>query len=425
METAYPLQYPSLPWLTFRNVLVQTVVAPLFEKPTPFTTSSEVKSAVESNMAFALDLYQKLREQPGNLVFSPYSISSALAMACAGARNQTETEMARTMRFDQPQTKINGAFGVLCARIKNIQRWNRITLTTANSLWCQRGYHFASDFLDLARTYYDGEIRQTDFSSAQAAASAINDWDEQKTEGRIKSAIESNELTRDTRLVLCNAIYFKGKWQNEFKTSDTKPMNFDVNTNHSVTVQMMHQTADFKLSYNEDDTVEMLELPYSGTDLSMIILLPTLAFYIPGFEQGPLADMEQNLTIDNLHACLGKLDQAGLSKTTVYLPRFAAMQTFDLANDLKAMGMTSAFNGSADFSGMEATASLFISDVVHKAFVQINEAGTEAAAVTWIEAKTKGGPERFTANHPFIFLIRDNASGSILFMGRIINPNQP
>jgi serpin B len=406
-------------------VLALGVVDALPETATPFTASPGMKSAVESNTAFALDLYQKLKEQPGNLFFSPYSISTALAMTYAGARKQTESEMAGALHFSLPQTNLHAAFGALAARMNKLQRRNNITIATANSLWCQQDYRFANTFLDLVRTQYDGDTRQVDFrNAAQAARSEINEWAEQNTKGKIKGAIGPGQIKPDTRLILCNAIYFKGKWQKQFKTRDTKPMDFHVNTNQTVTVPMMCQKSEFKMTHDDDDSLQMLELPYSGNDLSMIILMPVAMPWLPDNEHNSLPDLEQKLTVTNLHAWFGKLDQTGLDKTTVCLPRFVTTQTFDLANELKSLGMSSAFNGSADFSGMETTTNLFISDVIHKAFVEVNEAGTEAAAVTWAQAKTKGGPERFIVDQPFIFLIRENGSGTILFLGRVVDPTE-
>jgi serine protease inhibitor len=406
-------------------VLALGIVAALPQTATPFTASPEVKSAVESNTAFALDLYQKLKEKPGNLFFSPYSISSALAMSYAGARNQTERQMARTLHFNLAQTNLHDAFGALGVRMNKVQRWNRITLLTANSLWCQQDYPFEKSFLDLVRIRYGGDARQVDFKkSAEAAGTAMNEWVEEKTKGEIKGIIGMGQLTPYTRLILCNAIYFKGNWQNQFKTSDTKPMNFGVNTNQAVTVPMMWQKSEFKMTHNDDGTVEMLELPYSGTDLCMIIFLPVAIPYVPGFEHFSLPDLEQRLTLENLHAWTAMLDQARLEETSVVLPRFTTAQTFDLANELKSLGMSSAFNDSADFSGIKATTNLFISDVIHKAFVEVNETGTEAAAVSLALVKTRGMTRSFRADHPFIFLIRENGSGTILFIGRIIDPTK-
>ncbi len=406
-------------------ILLWAVVANWPATPIPFAASPEVKSTVDGNTAFALDLYQKLKDQPGNLFFSPYSISTSLAMTYAGARGQTETEMAGVLHFNLAQTNLPVAFSSLGARIHQIQRWNRITLTTANSLWCQQDYRFTEAFLNLARKCYGTEARRVDFKrSPQNASSEINKWAERNTKGKIKGVLELGQLASDVRLVLCNAIYFKGKWQHQFKKNDTKPGAFHVTTNETVTVPMMSQETRFKTASSDDDSVELLELPYSGTDLSMIILLPEIEHPSPDVAQPGLPDLEQKLTADNLRSWLAKLDQANPHKTEVALPRFTTAQSFNLVKELQSLGMTTAFNGAADFSGMEATTNLFISDVIHKAFVEVNESGTEAAAVTLTIAASKSMSGRFIVDHPFIFLIRENGSGTILFLGRIIDPTK-
>ena len=388
---------------------------------TPFNASPDVKSAVESNTAFALDLYQKLKERPGNLFFSPYGISTALAMTWAGARNQTESDMARVLRFSLPQAKLHAAFGALSARMSKIERWNCITLTTANSIWCQRDYPFEDGFLSLVRARYDGDAHQVDFkNSAQAACGEMNDWARRKTRGRIKNVVGPGQITPAERLILCNAIYFKGKWQTQFKPDETRPTPFYVETNQTVTVPMMQQTAAFKMTQTDDYSLEMLEMPYVGNDLSMIILLPD-----PHSDQPTLSDLEQKLTAENLRTWLGKLDQSSSQETEVALPRFATAQSVDLADDLASMGMSSAFDSRrADFSGMDATTNLYISDVIHKAFVEVNETGTEAAAVAWARPVAKAQLSSFIADHPFIFLIRENGSGAILFLGRVVDPTK-
>jgi serpin B len=393
------------------------------EATIPFTVSPEVKSAVEGNTAFALDLYQKLKEQPGNLFFSPYSVSASLAMTYAGARGQTESEMARTLHFNLVKTNLPVAFAALGARMNQIQRWNRITLTTANSLWCQQDYRFTDAFLNLVHKYYGAEARQVDFiHSAQSASAEINKWVERNTQEKIKDVVEPGQFTDLTRLVLCDAVYFKGKWQYQFKVSDTKPAPFHVTTNETVTVPIMHQLSEFKMAHSDDYAVDLLELPYSGNDLSMIILLPQVEYPLPDVKQPGLPDLEQKLTAENLHTWLAKLDQANPHKTSVWLPRFTTTQSFDLVKELNYLGMTLAFNEAADFSGMDGTTNLFVSDVIHKAFVEVNEAGTEAAAVTSVHVMTKSSSGRFIVDHPFIFLIRENGSGSILFLGRIVDP---
>ncbi|MGB7748930.1 MAG: serpin family protein [Verrucomicrobiia bacterium] len=366
-------------------ILLWAVIVNWPATPIPFTASPEVKSAVDGNTAFALNLYQKLKDHPGNLFFSPYSISTSLAMTYAGARGQTETEMAKVLHFNLTQTNLPIAFGTLMERMQKIQRWNRITLTTANSIWCQQDYRFTETFLNLIRKYYDADARPVDFRhSPQVASSEINQWAERKTKGKIKDMVEPGQFTDYTRLVLCNAIYFKGKWQHQFKVRDTEPAPFRVTTNETVTVPMMHQTGHFKTDRTDDDSVEMLELPYSETDLSMIILLPQIEYPSPDVEQPDLPDLEQKLTAENLRAWLVKLDHASPHETSVRLPRFTTMQSFDLAKELKSLGMPSTFNDGADFSGMDGTTNLYISDVLHKAFVEVNESGTEATAVTLI-----------------------------------------
>ncbi len=426
-----------LPWLFFLCliVLVLTIIPFHRERPititasheatVPFTASLEVKSAVDGNTAFAFDLYQKLKDRPGNLFFSPYSLSTALAMTYAGARGQTENEMAKVLHFNLAQTNLPMAFGSLGARMNQIQRWNRITLTTANSLWCQQDYRFTNSFLNLIHKYYSADARQVDFKhSPQAASSEINQWVERETKEKITDVVEPGQFTDLTRMVLCDAIYFKGKWQYQFEPRATKPAPFHVTTNETVTVPMMYQHAHFKTARSDDDSVELLELPYSGTDLSMIILLPQIEYPLPDVEQPGLPDLEQKLTADNLHAWLAKLDQANRDKTSVRLPRFTTTQSFDLVKELKSLGMPSAFDDSADFSGMDGTTNLFVSDVMHKAFVEVNESGTEAAATTLALVKTKSQAGRFIVDHPFLFLIRENGSGSILFVGRIIDPTK-
>ena len=410
--------------LSFAGVIFG-IIAMLPETPRPFESSSDIKSVVEANNAFALDLYQKLKDKPGNLFFSPYSISSALAMTCAGARGQTELEMSNTLHFKLPPEKLHPAFQSLAARMEKIQRWNRIVLKSANALWCQNGHPFTADFLKTVHENYSAEAKAVDFKNASsAAADEINRWIDAKTNHKIKGGIGAAQLTPDTRLALCNAIYFKGKWLHPFKQKDTKPSPFNVTTNEAVTVPMMWQSEHYKHAMTEDYSVEMLELPYSGQDLSMVILLPGRVEYVPDAEHNDVHDLEQKLTAENLLMWLKKLDGKSPHKTSVWIPRFTTASSFNLADELKALGMTSAFDDTADFSGTDGTKNLFLSDVFHKTFVEVNEAGTEAAAVTLVLSATKSSGDSCNVDHPFIFLIRENGSGSILFLGRIIDPTK-
>jgi len=406
-------------------LLAWAIVSMLPETPIAFEASAETKSVVAANNVFALDLYSKLKNQPGNLFFSPYSISASLAMTCAGARGPTELEMTNALHFNLPPEKLHPAFKALAGRMDRIQRWNRIVLKSANSLWCQKDYHFDETFLKLVRENYSAEAESVDFKNAVgAAAGEINRWIDEKTNHKIPGGIGPGQLTPDTRLALCDAIYFKGKWLNQFKKKDTQPSSFQVTTNESVTVPMMWQSARFKHAMTEDYSVEMLELPYSGQDLSMVILLPGRVEYVSDAEHNDVHDLEKKLTAENLRAWLAKLDERSPHKTSVRLPRFTTSSSFNLAKELKELGMTSAFADTADFSGMDGTKNLYLSDVFHKAFVEVNETGTEAAAVTLVMSASKGMDDRFNVDHPFIFLIRDNGSGSILFLGRIIDPTK-
>lgn len=400
-------------------------VSMLPETPRPFESSPEIKSVVDANNAFALDLYQKLKDEPGNLFFSPYSISSALAMTCAGARGQTEMEMTNALHFNLPSEKLHPAFKALMARLDSLQRWNRIALKCANSLWCQKDHPFTEDFLKNVRENYSADAMSVDFkNSPGAAADEINRWIDAKTNHKIPGGIAPGQLTPDARLALCDVIYFKGKWLNQFKKKNTHPSPFQVTTNESVTVPMMWQSAPFKHAMTEDYSVEMLELPYAGQDLSMVILLPWQDKYAPEEDRHDIYDLEQKLTPENLHAWLKMLDEKNPHKTSVRLPRFTTASRFNLADELKSLGMASAFSDAADFSGMDGTKNLYLSDVFHQAFVEVNEAGTEATAMTFVMAASKSMDDRFIVDHPFIFLIRDNGSGSILFLGRIIDPTK-
>jgi serpin B len=406
--------------------LAETSISILLAAPRTFKPSADATAMVTANNSFAIDLYQGLKTQPGNLFFSPYSISSALAMTYAGARGQTENQMARVLHFDSGQPNVPSGFRTLTGRINDLQRWNRIKLVTANSLWSQKNYPFTNTFLNLVKKDYQAEAQSVDFAKApEAARNDINSWVEKKTDGNIQDLVDAGEFTPLTRLVLCNAIYFKGKWQTQFDPANTRAAPFHVNVNQTVTVPMMSLKSRFKIARSDDGSLKLLEMPYVGDDLSMIILLPAAD---PGWElsdQSTLSGLEANLTPQNLQTWLATLDQAGSHEAAIFIPRFTTTQSFNLSEQLKSMGMPLAFDmDKADFSGMDGTRELSLSAVLHKAFVEVNEEGTEAAAATMVIVKTRGMPERFIVDHPFIFLIRDNASGAILFLGRMVDPTK-
>jgi serpin B len=311
------------------------------------------------------------------------------------------------------------------ARLDSLQRWNRIALKCANSLWCQKDHPFTEDFLKTVRENYSAEAMSVDFkNSPGVAADEINRWIDAKTNHKIPNGIAPGQITPDLGLALCDVIYFKGKWLHPFDKKDTKPSPFQVTTNETVTVPMMYQHSQAKHAMSEDYSLEMLELPYIGQDLSMIILLPSRIEYVPDAEHNDVYDLEQKLTTENLRKWLTKLDESNPRKTSIRLPRFASSSSFSLSDELKSLGMKAAFADTADFSGMDGTKLLYLSDVFHRAFVEVNESGTEATAMTFSTVRTAGMDDRFIVDHPFIFLIRDNGSGSILFLGRIIDPTK-
>ena len=386
------------------------------------------KIIVDGNNRFALELFAKLQSSKGNLFFSPYSISTALAMAHAGARNQTESQMAEVLHFPvsanknaDPSSKLllerqqfAKEFGKIINDLNERGQKGAYTLTVANALWGQKGYGFLEEFLELIESSYDGGLNEVDFiRAAENARQRINEWVEKKTSGKIKNLISPGVLNAMTRLVLTNAIYFKGNWSKQFKEDRTKDALFTLADGEKIDVAMMNQKAEF--GYMESDTFQALELPYADQELSMIVLLPK--------RFDALNEFEKKLTADNLSQWLAKVHKR---EVVVFVPKFKMTSQFSLASVLKSMGMKDAFSSDADFSGINGKKDLFISAVIHKAYVEVNEEGTEAAAATGVVMRlTSVGPAEipvFRADHPFLFLIRDNLTGSILFIGRVANP---
>jgi serpin B len=386
----------------------------------PFSPASRAaaptQALVHGNTAFALDLYQRERPAGGNLFFSPYSISSALAMTYAGARGETEKEMARVLHLGSKPDDVHTGFRKLNERIKEIAAGGKASLNIANSLWCERTYPFRGSFLTLNRDSYQAEMRQVDFlGAAENTRQEINSWVAKKTQDKIKELLQPGDVSASTRLVLCNAIYFKGKWQYQFDPKATGPAPFYAPSGE-VQAMLMSRMMNVK-SHGIDDGV-LFALPYADGNLSMVILLPDAA--------DGLASLEKNLDATRLQQWLEAMDQARETKAQVFLPRFKLDLRLELARTLSAMGMGSAFGSGADFSGMSERGDLFISDVVHQAFVEVNEEGTEAAAATGVTMRaTSFSPTRqLRVDHPFIFFIRENQTGNVLFLGRVLSPGK-
>ena len=384
------------------------------EEPKPVAAADRT-AVVEGNNAFAFALYGQLRNRNGNLFFSPESISTALAMAYAGARGNTASEMAKTLHFTLPQPQLNLAMGALLSDLNAVH--DGYQLTVANALWAQQGYTFLDAFLQLLKTDYGAGLNQVDFKGAtEAARLTINRWVEQKTQDKIKDLLQPGTLAPSTRLVLTNAIYFKGDWQTQFDKAHTRDEDFYPSQTQTKKVAFMHRESSF--SYFDGGTFQLLEIPYKSKELSLVVLLPK--------DRSGLPALEQSLTASNTQQWLSQVVQR--DKVIVALPKFKSTQQFELGGTLGAMGMAQAFSGSADFSGMTGKRDFAISEVIHKAYIDVNEEGTEAAAATAVgfRALAMRGPVEqppvFRADHPFIFLIRDNRSSSILFMGRMADP---
>jgi serpin B len=398
------------------------------ENPVTFNVDeASLAPVVEGNNQFALDLYGRLAAQPGNLFFSPYSISTALAMTYTGAQGETAAQMRHVLKFPSEGEELHACFGALMQQLTKVKRKTAgYQINIANRLWGEERpyFKFREAFLEATRHFYGAELAKVSFSKdSSGACKAINDWVSEETQQKIRELLQPNDVDASTTLVLTNAIYFKGDWARRFKEEATKQEPFYLNAVDNAPVPMMHQTGEF--GYTATDDLQVLQMPYQGDALSMVILLPA--------KRDGLAEFEKTLTADKLAQWLKTMYKR---EVQVYLPRFKLEARFSLPGVLTEMGMPDAFGLKADFKGMiEYTTDiipeevLFISDVIHKAYVDVNEEGTEAAAATAVTMVTVAvsvpePPPVFRADHPFVFLIRDNKSGSILFLGRLTAPSQ-
>ena len=383
------------------------------QPPVHNTTAGSVAAVVEGNNLFAMDLYSRYKGEPGNVFFSPFSVSSALAMTYEGANGQTAEEMASVLHLPQNDTLRRDGYYEL---ISEMNGDNGSVLRTANALWVQNDQPLLASYLQVVQDNYGGAATPLDFrNDAEGSRLLINSWVENKTEDRIQDLLAPGTITPGTKLVLTNAVYFKGSWATQFNSSLTSQDDFTTSPGTVENVSMMHSTDEY--SYMENDQLQMLEIPYSG-NLSMLILLPR--------SEDPSA-LESSLNMDNLDAW-----KAGLQKQEVQvsIPKFKFETEYQMGDTLKDMGMAQAFSDSADFSLMTGSKGLKIDQVVHKAFVQVDENGTEAAAATAVvmvatavEQNPQPSMPVFRADHPFIFIIQQQDTGNILFMGRVSVPN--
>lgn len=400
------------------RVTIIAALAVLFLVPVSAGDAAEtMMSAAADNSAFAFDIFSVLKQKGGNLFFSPYSVSSALAMTYGGARGDTALQMQEAMRFIQGQEGTHKAFAELGSLLGDIQGRGEVELAVANSIWPQTGYKFLSGYTSLLKEHYGVEVTPVDYANApEPSRKRINKWVEDKTRDKIKELIPEGSIDPLTRLVLVNAIYFKGNWEEQFDPGDTIRAPFFVTPEKSIEASLMTRTGEY--GYSDMGDLQILELPYAGRDLSMVVILPG-----PGKR---ISDLEKKITIENFFLWKQSMSE---KEVEVFLPKFRiTWGSFSLVEALKSLGMVDAFSDTkADLSGMNGRPDLYITDVLHKAFIDVNEEGTEAAAATAVIVGLKSipaPPEVFRADRPFIFIIQEKSTGSILFMGRVSDPSK-
>jgi len=367
-------------------------------------------ATVDASNRFAFELYERYSSGNGNILFSPYSISTALSMVYEGAGGETADEIEDVFHFIEEPSERRPAIASIHNTLNGKDR--DYELHTANALWMQEDYPILEDYVDAVVNYYSGEANSLDFSGApEESRVTINDWVEEKTNDRIKDLFPPNSIYPDVVLVLTNAIYFKGDWLVEFDEESTSKELFHVSPTEGVEVDMMSLQGE-RFNYTETDEMQILELPYTGKDVSMILILPN---------GNNLAKVESTLSCDELGVLTERLEE---SVVDVYLPRFKLETKYFMKEDLIEMGMPIAFTPSANFTGISKEEGLFIDKVIHQAFIEVNEEGTEAAAATGVAIPLGATQPNtvFRADHPFIFIIQDRVAGTILFMGRVANP---
>jgi len=379
------------------------------------STPEGVNKIINSNNQFAFDLYLKLKDvseyNESNIFFSPYSISTALAMTYEGAKGETAEEIQSVFYFPEDKNIRQPSFAKIYNQINKVDK--KYELHTANALWAQKDYKFLEEYINTIEKYYVGKVTNVDFINAtEDARVTINKWVEEQTNNKIKDLIPAGVLNTLTRLVLTNAIYFKGLWIKQFDKEETREEDFKVSPEKTVKVDMMSITGE-EFNYHENEELQILELLYEGEDLSMLIILP---------KESDLNSLEDSFSLEKLYELRNSL---GVQKVDIYIPKFKFETKYFMVKTLEEMGMPTAFSMDADFSGMDGTTDLFIANVIHQAFVDVNEEGTEAAAATGVVMELKAAmPTVFCADHPFLFMIQERETGNILFLGRVVDPTE-
>jgi serine protease inhibitor len=383
----------------------------------PADVAPDVAAIVQANNAFACDVYTKLSTEPGNLFFSPFSMSTALAMIDAGAAGDTAAQLRSALHFTLPADRQNAAYGAVLASLDRGRDYGEYSLATANRLFGQAGYPFLPSFLAVTRDQYGAELEPIDFGDAAAATATINQWVSEQTEGKIPELFEPGVLDSATRLVLANAIYFKGRWELEFNPAEPGPFFRADGSMVTVPIMGKQDPIDVGVIRGADGTVlaQLGVLPFRGKDLSMIVLLPTARDGLPQLE----AQLTAAALGDWLAAPRAPLDP----RSFVWMPKFHVESSFHLIRTLQELGIHDAFDPSlADLSGMTGGRELFVQSTEHKAWIAVDEHGAEAAAATGAGVGIVSLPPSFQVDHPFVFLIYDEVTHSVLFMGRVEQP---
>lgn len=382
---------------------------------------AELNGLVEGNTAFALDLYHQLAPADSNLFFSPYSISSALAMTYAGAAGETAEEMAKVFHFPQDETYLHSGFNALGQYLEGLadleipkDQGDPFQLNIANAIWGQKDFHFEQSFLDTLAVNYGAGLRLLDYiQDPEKSRQTINDWVSDQTQDKIQDLIPQGAIDSDTRLVLSNAIYFKATWLEPFQDSRTEDGPFYGLGGEEYQVPLMSTGSDASYLYYDGEGFQAIALPYVGGEVSMLVLVP---------DEGNFAEFQASLTPETLDMIWGQMSYQAVQ---LRFPKFEFESEISLADSLAAMGMPSAFSDTADFSRMTGAKDLFISDVFHKAYVGVDEEGTEAAAATAVVMSLTAAPLdplQLTVDRPFLFLIRDHQTNTILFLGQVTQP---
>lgn len=397
-----------------KNKILFIFISFLVLSGTQFKCSEEgdasINAILEANKKFAFDIYHNLKVDEGNIFYSPYGLSTALAMTYAGAKGETKSQMAKVLHLNEKDKDLHKSFGIIQEKFNKLSS-EVIKLELANGLWADRNWKFLDSYFDLINNDYKAVARNIDMQNKVKTAEIINKWTSDKTHGKIDEIVSPDDFDL-ARLVLTNAIYFKGTWKYKFDKENTKKNNFFLHDKSKVKVDFM-QLSD-TLNYFENERAQVLEIPYSGEDISMILILPD--------KRSGIRNFEKDFSLEEYERWNSLLKPVDIN---IFIPKFKLEYEKEFKQVLSDLGMPIAFSQAADFSGMTGKLDLQIDEVKHKSFIEINEEGSEAAAVTVVIMREKSAviKKAFNANRPFIIIIKENSTNSILFMGRIENPN--